>query len=345
MRRTSRRPARSCADCARQVRRHRPSAGLAHRLGRHAPVRACGRTSGSSPRARYRELVDGAALRGPPGADLRHARARRRRRPRQGHPRGQRHARAPARSCWRCRPTRPSGAPTRPGCSRPARRSSAPSRASASRPTTATGTTTSSEIGFMVESGVMEDYTWLWYDVRPHPKFGTVEVRVCDSQTRVEHTLALAALVQAMVKELCEHYEAGGEAGRLPVADARREQVAGGPPRARRRAGRPALQRARRQPRARRGALYDRLREHAQDLGSAAELEGIEDLLTRGNGATASSSSTRPTTTCARSWPRSSRRRRLTALRPERSAARAGGARRARSRPASAGSRRRWRRS
>src|SRR5690348_12052517 len=73
-----------------------------------------------------------------------------------------------------------------------------------------------SEIAFMVESGVMEDYTWLWYDVRPHPKFGTVEVRVCDSQTRVEHTLALAALVQAMVKELCEHYEAGGELADYP---------------------------------------------------------------------------------------------------------------------------------
>ena len=73
-----------------------------------------------------------------------------------------------------------------------------------------------SEIAFMVESGVMEDYTWLWYDVRPHPKFGTVEVRVCDSQTRVEHTLALAALVQAMVKELCEHYDAGGALADYP---------------------------------------------------------------------------------------------------------------------------------
>jgi carboxylate-amine ligase len=31
--------------------------------------------------------------------------------------------------------------------------------------------------------------------------------------------------------------------------------------------------------------LYDRLREHAQDLGSAAELEGIDDILERGNGA------------------------------------------------------------
>src|SRR3954447_8215867 len=30
---------------------------------------------------------------------------------------------------------------------------------------------------FMVSSGVMEDYTYLWYDVRPHPKLGTVEIR------------------------------------------------------------------------------------------------------------------------------------------------------------------------
>src|SRR3712207_672582 len=44
-------------------------------------------------------------------------------------------------------------------------------------------------ISFMVDSGVMEDYTCLWYDVRPQAKFGRVEVRVCDSQTRVEHTL------------------------------------------------------------------------------------------------------------------------------------------------------------
>src|SRR5207244_616263 len=71
-------------------------------------------------------------------------------------------------------------------------------------------------IGFMVEAGVMEDYTWLWYDVRPHPNFGTVEVRAMDAQTRVEHTLALTALIQAMVKELCEHYDAGGELADYP---------------------------------------------------------------------------------------------------------------------------------
>jgi glutamate---cysteine ligase / carboxylate-amine ligase len=35
-------------------------------------------------------------------------------------------------------------------------------------------------IDFMVACKVIEDYTWLWHDVRPHPKFGTVEIRVCD---------------------------------------------------------------------------------------------------------------------------------------------------------------------
>src|SRR3954468_19355581 len=73
-----------------------------------------------------------------------------------------------------------------------------------------------SRIGFMVESGVMEDYTYLWYDVRPHPNLGTVEIRAMDAQTRVEHTLGLAALIQAMAKELAEHYEAGKRLGHFP---------------------------------------------------------------------------------------------------------------------------------
>src|SRR6185437_6401969 len=55
-------------------------------------------------------------------------------------------------------------------------------------------------VKFMIESRTIEDYTYLWYDVRPHPNFGTVEVRVMDAQTRVEHTLAIAALVQCLVK-------------------------------------------------------------------------------------------------------------------------------------------------
>ena len=69
---------------------------------------------------------------------------------------------------------------------------------------------------FMVGSKVIRDYTYQWYDVRPHPNFGTVEIRAMDSQTRVEHTLGIAALIQAMVKELAEHYEAGKQLSSYP---------------------------------------------------------------------------------------------------------------------------------
>jgi len=140
------------------------------------------------------------------------------------------------------------------------------------------------QIEFMVSSGVMEDYTYLWYDVRPHPKLGTVEIRACDAQTRVEHTLGLAALIQAMVKELAEHFDEGKHLGEYPwqMLDENRWLAArhglGGEL-----VDLPTNERVATKALARR--LLDRLRDHAQDLGSAAELEGIEDLLTRGNGA------------------------------------------------------------
>ena len=87
-----------------------------------------------------------------------------------------------------------------------------------------------------------------------------------------------------MVKELCEHYEAGGELADYPwqMLDENKWLAA--------RHGLdgdlvdlPSSERVATRALARR--LYDRLREHAQDLGSAAELEAIDDLLTRGNGA------------------------------------------------------------
>jgi carboxylate-amine ligase len=140
------------------------------------------------------------------------------------------------------------------------------------------------EIEFMISSGVMEDYTYLWYDVRPHPKLGTVEIRACDAQTRVEHTLGLAALIQAMVKELCEHFDSGQHLGEYPwqMLDENRWLAA--------RHGLdgqlvdlPSNERVATRDLARR--LLDRLHDHAVDLGSVNELEGVEDLLSRGNGA------------------------------------------------------------
>jgi carboxylate-amine ligase len=73
------------------------------------------------------------------------------------------------------------------------------------------------EIGFMIESGVMEDYTYLWYDVRPHPKFGTIEIRVCDAQARLDSTGAIVALVQCLVALLAERYERQGALPLQPV--------------------------------------------------------------------------------------------------------------------------------
>ncbi len=139
-------------------------------------------------------------------------------------------------------------------------------------------------IEFMVGTRVIEDYTYLWYDIRPHPNFGTVEIRVMDSQTHVEHTLGLAALTQAMVRELAIHFEEGKKLSRYPfeMLDenkwlAARHGLEGeivdlpGPDRV------PTRELARR--------LLDRLKPHAQDLGSANELQAVEDLLKKGNGA------------------------------------------------------------
>jgi carboxylate-amine ligase len=53
----------------------------------------------------------------------------------------------------------------------------------------------------------IDDGKKIWWDVRPHPYYGTLEFRVCDLPTRVEETIALAALIQAIVVKLHKLYE------------------------------------------------------------------------------------------------------------------------------------------
>lgn len=48
-----------------------------------------------------------------------------------------------------------------------------------------------------------------WWDVRPHPDFGTVEIRICDVQTEPDDCVALAALIQALVAWLSDRFDAG----------------------------------------------------------------------------------------------------------------------------------------
>ena len=54
-------------------------------------------------------------------------------------------------------------------------------------------------IGALVASESIPDYSWCWWDARPHQKFGTVELRAPDVQADASYTAALAALVQCLV--------------------------------------------------------------------------------------------------------------------------------------------------
>ncbi len=68
-----------------------------------------------------------------------------------------------------------------------------------------------SVVGQLERSGCIADYTHIWWDIRLHPRLGTIEIRICDAVTRVEDAVAIAAYCQALVKQLCERHEAGQE--------------------------------------------------------------------------------------------------------------------------------------
>ena len=141
-------------------------------------------------------------------------------------------------------------------------------------------------VGQLEKTGCIADYTHIWWDIRPHPKWGTIEMRVMDAVTRVEDAVSLAAYVQALVKYYAERHDAGEQlpsfhrmlttenkwlAGRYgleaPVMDlvtGRRNRV-------------PIAQLIRR--------TLREIEPHARELGSERELEGIREILARGNGA------------------------------------------------------------
>ena len=62
-------------------------------------------------------------------------------------------------------------------------------------------------IGWMEATGAIGDYTHIWWDVRPHPRLGTLELRVMDVQFDLDSTLALAAYVQSLVAALIDEIE------------------------------------------------------------------------------------------------------------------------------------------
>ncbi len=54
----------------------------------------------------------------------------------------------------------------------------------------------------LVEMGCIDNGKKIWWDMRPHPFFDTVEFRICDMPATIEDTLALAALCQALIAKL-----------------------------------------------------------------------------------------------------------------------------------------------
>jgi carboxylate-amine ligase len=131
----------------------------------------------------------------------------------------------------------------------------------------------------VTEAGELADYSFLWWDARPHPRLGTVELRAMDSQSSLETVGGLAALVHGLVAAELEHPAAASAPTRDALAEssfrASRDGLGAtllhdGALRPLREVATSAIERARPQLRA---------------LGSDAPLEGVERILRDGAGA------------------------------------------------------------
>jgi carboxylate-amine ligase len=134
----------------------------------------------------------------------------------------------------------------------------------------------------LVASGCIEDYTRIWWDVRPHPRFGTIEVRVMDAVSRIGDAIALAAYVQALVHRLatappeelpaCHPVitdENKWRAARYGLEASLVDPLQGGPIPVKTLIGR----------------TLEALVPHARELGCDAELEDVRRIMRDGNGA------------------------------------------------------------
>ena len=127
------------------------------------------------------------------------------------------------------------------------------------------------------EAADVEDYTYLWWDLRPHPRLGTIEVRAMDAQARLSSVLGIAALVHSLAVACADGH------GQVETAEAITESSF--------RAGRDGLEARlwwRGGQRPAREVADETLalaRAYATDLGEADALEEVDRILARGNGA------------------------------------------------------------
>jgi carboxylate-amine ligase len=141
-------------------------------------------------------------------------------------------------------------------------------------------------VGQLERTGCIADYTHIWWDIRLHPRLGTIEIRICDATTRLEDVVAITAYCQSLVKYYSDRFDRGEsipsyhrilttenkwlaaryglEAPLMDLATGRRNRV-------------PVAQLIRR--------TLKQIEPHARELGAEAELTGVAAILSRGNGA------------------------------------------------------------
>ena len=141
------------------------------------------------------------------------------------------------------------------------------------------------EYGKLIERGVagnaFADYTFIWWDLRPHPRLGTLELRICDTQTRLESVAAIAALFQSLAATFAKRPERRALQPALLLAEnkwrATRYGLDGTLIDLERDEERPAREAVL--------ALVERAEPAARRLGCSAELQEVERLCERGGGA------------------------------------------------------------
>jgi carboxylate-amine ligase len=141
-------------------------------------------------------------------------------------------------------------------------------------------------VGQLERTGCIADYTHIWWDIRLHPRLGTIEIRICDAVTQLDDVVAITAYCQALVKFYSEMFERGEAipsyhrilttenkwlAARYGLDAPVMDLLTGKRNRA------PVSQSIRR--------TLKTIAPHARDLGSDEQLVGIEEILRRGNAA------------------------------------------------------------
>jgi len=62
-------------------------------------------------------------------------------------------------------------------------------------------------VDLLIKTGCIDDGKKIWWDIRPHPLFGTLEMRICDMVTRIDEAVAIAGLFQAVLVKLHSLFE------------------------------------------------------------------------------------------------------------------------------------------